>query len=114
MNLTPTQQHDPIVDLGKGEMDLDAIGGSEIGQLQEAQPTYPAIIIPICAKFRRSDRTKKPSTRWNEEAGFLPQPPRSTKKKIPEDPREGAPILNYSSLNSLSDAQNFTIVNLVV
>lgn len=30
---------------------------------------------------RRSERKKKPSSRWNEEAGFLPQPPRSVKKK---------------------------------
>lgn len=30
---------------------------------------------------RRSERQKKPSSRFNAEAGFIPEPPRSTKKK---------------------------------
>lgn len=31
---------------------------------------------------RRNERQKKPSLRFNKEAGFLPEPPRSTKKKL--------------------------------
>lgn len=38
--------------------------------------------------------------RWNEDAGFIPVPPRSAKKKIPEDPREGTLPLNFASINS--------------
>lgn len=34
---------------------------------------------------RRSERQKKPSSRFNTEAGFLPEPPRSSKKRAPSD-----------------------------
>lgn len=34
---------------------------------------------------RRSKRQKKPSSRFNEEAGFIPEPPRSSKKKLTQD-----------------------------
>lgn len=43
--------------------------------LQTGQAEDPSQIT------RRSERRKFPSSRWNEEAGFLPQPPRSSKKK---------------------------------
>lgn len=56
-------------------------------------------------QVRCSDMAKKPSTRWNEEAGFIPHPPKSSKKKIPEDPREGTFPQLHSSLNSWFDAQ---------
>lgn len=32
--------------------------------------------------IRMSERPKKPSSRWNEETGFVAEPPRSTKKKV--------------------------------
>lgn len=39
---------------------------------------------------RGSERQKRPSTRFNEESGFVPEPPRSTKKKMPlEESTEG-------------------------
>ncbi|XP_039138075.1 uncharacterized protein LOC120275526 [Dioscorea cayenensis subsp. rotundata] len=34
---------------------------------------------------RRSERQKKPSSRFNAEAGFIPEPPRSTKKKTVQE-----------------------------
>lgn len=37
-------------------------------------------------EIRRSDRAKKPSICWNKDASFIPLPPRSAKKKIPEEP----------------------------
>lgn len=54
--------------------------------------------------------TKKLSGRWNEEAGFVPHPPRSTKKKILEDPREGNPKPLNSVFSSSSDAQLFNYI----
>lgn len=69
-------------------MDLDEAGGSVTKHSQEAQSICPCVSIPMLAQIRRSDRTKKLSTCWNEEAAFLPHPPRSAKKKILEDPRE--------------------------
>lgn len=43
---------------------------------------------------RKSERQKKPSSRWNEEAGFWAEPPRSTKKKVLRDePSEGTPSM---------------------
>ncbi|KAH7666770.1 Zinc finger CCHC-type protein [Dioscorea alata] len=66
---------------------------------------------PIQKNVRRSDRTKKPSGRWNEEAGFIPHPPRSSKKKIPEDPRDGNSTLLNTVFSSWSDAQFFKYSN---
>lgn len=41
---------------------------------------------------RKSERSKKPSTRWNEETGFVVEPPRSTKKRVSrDDSSEGMP-----------------------
>lgn len=34
---------------------------------------------------RKSELQKKPSSRWNEEAGYLAESPRSTKKKVLHD-----------------------------
>lgn len=54
---------------------------------------------------RRIERRKKPSSRWNEEAGFISQPPRSVKKKgISTSPPEGTsdiPLL----INDWTDIQ---------
>ncbi|XP_039121679.1 uncharacterized protein LOC120258373 [Dioscorea cayenensis subsp. rotundata] len=41
---------------------------------------------------RKSDRPKKPSSRWTEEAGYVAEPPRSTKKKVTRDDASEAPI----------------------
>ncbi|XP_039133716.1 uncharacterized protein LOC120270709 [Dioscorea cayenensis subsp. rotundata] len=63
--------------------------------------SIPKQLPPDIKQIRRSDRPKKPSGRWNEEAGFVPLPPRSSKKKIPEDPREAADS-HHQSLNEAS------------
>ncbi|KAH7667215.1 Aldehyde dehydrogenase N-terminal protein [Dioscorea alata] len=47
---------------------------------------------------RRSERKKKPSSRWNEEAGFIPQPPRSSKKKGTSSTTPEAPDSKRSKL----------------
>lgn len=67
------------------------------------QHSDPATHSNTQRQIRRSNRTKKPSGRWNEEAEFVPQPPRSTKKKIPEKPREGTPTLINSIFSTLSN-----------
>lgn len=57
---------------------------------------------------RRSERHKKPSTRFNEDAGYLPEPPRSTKKKLAQDEAlegtQSKPLL-------ISDWSNAQLVN---
>lgn len=62
-------------------------------------------------QIRRSDRYKKPSGRWTVEAGFVPHPLWSNKKKIPEDPREGIHNLSESIFSSWTDAQFFNYSN---
>lgn len=56
----------------------------------ETQSPNPLSLSNAPRKIRKSDRPKKPSARWNEDAGFVQQPPQSTKKKNPKDPREVA------------------------
>lgn len=67
----------------------------------------PAIIASVVqhSEVRRSDRNKKPSTRWNEEAGFIQHPPRSSKKKIPEDPREAKDSTQQVSSDSIQSVK---------
>lgn len=56
---------------------------------------------------RKSERHKKPSSRWNKEAGFVPEPPRSTKKKgLCEDASAGTPSVPLA----LADWSNAQIV----
>lgn len=58
--------------------------------------------------LRKSERHKKPSSRWNEEAGFVAEPPRSTKKKVmSEDSSEGT----LSKPLSISDWSNVQLAS---
>ena len=51
---------------------------------------------------RPSSRQKKPSSRWNEDAGYLAQPPRSARKKGGSDPSLKIPLLTpYYFLHDL-------------
>lgn len=65
---------------------------------------------------RRSERQKKPSSRFNEDAGFVPEPPRSSKKKVLHDePTEGTsnkPFLlsNWSNIQLASYCNACAIV----
>ncbi|XP_039120359.1 uncharacterized protein LOC120256756 [Dioscorea cayenensis subsp. rotundata] len=118
--ITPTVS-DPLdeelVDWDDDEDDQEFLADdfADVNDISEECDDFadPAIIASVVqhSEVRRSDRNKKPSTRWNEEAGFIQHPPRSSKKKIPEDPREGTIPQVHSSLNSWSDAQfqNYSI-----
>lgn len=79
-------------------MDFDKEGEIVSRQSEEAQPQGSHQLIGMSPSIHGSDRTKKPCTGWNEEGGFLPQPLRSLKKKILEDPRECTTSLNFSIL----------------
>lgn len=68
--------------------------GTLISDTLDVIPDQPSITIASW-HIRRSDRNKKPSGHWNEEAWFVMHPPRSSKKKTPVDPREGTPNLSY-------------------
>lgn len=65
----------------KEVMDLDSLGVSRSKQIQEAKPSNLPVSCPTSTTIKRSDKNKKPSTRWNEEVGFLPHPPKSTNEK---------------------------------
>lgn len=57
---------------------------------------------------RKSERSKKPSSSWNEEAGFVVEPPRSAKKKaLRGDLPEGMP----SNPLHIADWSNAQLVN---
>lgn len=59
--------------------------------------------IPI--DTRRSERPKKPSSRFTENAGFVAEPPKSSKKKnLKGDHLEGTKSLPLL-INDWSDAQ---------
>lgn len=60
---------------------------------------------------RRSERRKKPSSRWNEEAGFLPQPPRSSKKKGNSSTTPEGTIPNPLLFNDWNDLQLINYCN---
>lgn len=73
--------------------------------LKEGESSPPT---DVAKGVRKSERHKKPSSRWNEEAGFVAEPPRSTKMKvILEDPSEGAPSLPLA----ISDWSNSQIIS---
>lgn len=62
-------------------------------------------IEDVTQNTRRSERMKKPSSRWNEEAGFISQPPRSAKKKgTSTSPPEGTSS-NHLLINDWTDIQ---------
>lgn len=57
---------------------------------------------------RKSEKKKKPSSRFNEEASFITEPPRSTKKKVMKgDDREGT----SSKPCLISDWNNVQLAN---
>lgn len=80
-------QEDEITDKPSKEgMELDASEVSGSAQIQGTQASNLPVLDPIVTTVRRSNKIKKPLTRWNEEAGFLPHPPKPAKKKNPRRP----------------------------
>lgn len=71
--------------------------GLHSGPLEDQQPLPPGA--------RRSERQKKPSSRWNEDAGFVLEPPRSIKKKCTHDELREGISSNPLLLNDWTDAQ---------
>ncbi|KAH7689328.1 Zinc finger CCHC-type protein [Dioscorea alata] len=79
----------PEVDYGTDESETDfeksiraLLPGLDSENVQELPPANTGA--------RRSERQRKPSSRWTEDAGFIPEPPRSAKKKDTRDElREG-------------------------
>lgn len=54
---------------------------------------------------RRSERIKKPSSRFNEEAGYIAEPPKSAKKRAPHDTAEEGTASKPLLISDWSNAQ---------
>lgn len=93
-DLNVDYQLDPFPDLPREDKETDEAGIVETDSTSlsaELQHSSLPLFPNTPRQVRKSDMHKKPFGRWNTEAGFVPHPPRSTKKKIPEDMREGIP-----------------------
>lgn len=77
----------------------------------DLQPPDSSLQPKAQKQIRRSDRPRKLSGRWTEEAGFITHPPRSTKKKAPKDPRDGNSTSIINVFSSWSYVQFFNYSN---
>lgn len=94
---------DTLYDLTLKEQGSDVDLGAQMTEDSQNIHSFKNVTTPS----RRSSRPKKPSTRWNEESGFIAPPPKSSKKKgmASNASQEGTPSTYASVLNSWTDAQ---------
>lgn len=110
----PSREH-PLEDSASGG-DLPEIDSGTDDSESEFDKTIRLMLPGLCSGpsedqqplppgARRSERQKKPSSRWNEDAGFVPEPPRSVKKKCTRDELREGTASKPLCLNDWTDAQ---------